>query len=507
MASDLDRYLFLRGLQDANETLFYALLTRNLEEMLPLVYTPAVGEGCQTFSHYWHYPRGLFLSWPHRDRIREILAHPRFDQVEAIVVSDGERILGLGDQGAGGMGIPIGKLSLYTACAGLHPATTLPILLDVGTDNAERLADPVYIGWRRERVRGRDYDDFVGNFVSAIMERWPHVLLQWEDFARANAGRLLQRFRDRLCTFNDDIQGTAAVAAGTLLAAVKVTGQPVAEQRIAIVGAGSAGIGIAALLLRVMVDAGLSEAEARRRFYAVDRDGLLVEGMPGILDFQRPFMQPAAAVASWAREHLDKISLIDVVTNAKPTVLIGVSGQPGVFGEAVIRRMAATVARPVIFPLSNPTSRSEATPEDLMAWTEGRAVIGTGSPFPPVQRNGRPFMVDQTNNAYVFPGVGLGVLAVKARRVTDGMFVAAARVLAEVSPAARDPQAQLLPPVSELRGVAIAVAQAVARQGRAEGQCDPFDDEALDGLIARKMWEPVYRAYHRRPRSWASVEV
>ena len=499
LASDLDRYVFLRGLQDANETLFYAVLTQNLEEMLPLVYTPTVGEGCQTFSHYWHYPRGLFLSWPQRDRIKEILAHPRFDKVEAIVVSDGERILGLGDQGADGMGIPIGKLSLYTACAGLHPSTTLPILLDVGTDNKERLADPIYIGWRHGRVRGEDYDDFVETFVNAVLERWPHALLQWEDFARANAGRMLQRYRDRLCTFNDDIQGTAAVAAGTLLAAVKVTGQPIRDQRIAIVGAGSAGIGIANLLLRVMVDAGLPEAEARQRFYAIDRDGLLVEGMAGVLDFQRPFAQSPAAVAHWPREYADTIGLTDVVANAKPTVLIGVSGQPGIFREEVIRKMASAVARPIIFPLSNPTSRSEAMPQDLTAWTDGRAVIGTGSPFPPVVRDGRSFAVDQTNNAYVFPGIGLGVLAVRARRVTDGMFVAAAKVLAEISPAARDAHAPLLPPVAQLRDVAFSVAKAVAREARAEGQCEPFDDEELDGLIACKMWDPVYRPYRRSP--------
>jgi malate dehydrogenase (oxaloacetate-decarboxylating) len=499
LAGDLDRYVFLRGLQDANETLFYAVLTQNLDEMLPLVYTPTVGEGCQTFSHYWHYPRGLFLSWAQRDRIKEILAHPRFDKVEAVVVSDGERILGLGDQGADGMGIPIGKLSLYTACAGLHPSTTLPILLDVGTDNKERLADPIYIGWRHERVRGQDYDDFVETFVNAVLERWPHALLQWEDFARANAGRMLQRYRDRLCTFNDDIQGTAAVAAGTLLAAVKVTGQPIRDQRIAIVGAGSAGIGIANLLLRVMVDAGLPEAEARRRFYPIDRDGLLVEGMPGVLDFQRPFAQPPAAVAGWPRARDDKIRLTEVVAIAEPTVLIGVSGQPGIFSEDIIRKMAAAVARPIIFPLSNPTSRSEATPQDLTAWTDGRAVIGTGSPFPPVVRDGRSFAVDQTNNAYVFPGIGLGVLAVRARRVTDGMFVAAAKVLAEISPAARDANAPLLPPVAQLREVAFAVAKAVARQARAEEQCKPFDDEELDGLIARKMWNPVYRRYRRSP--------
>jgi malate dehydrogenase (oxaloacetate-decarboxylating) len=499
LAGDLDRYVFLRGLQDANETLFYAVLTQNLNEMLPLVYTPTVGEGCQTFSHYWHYPRGLFLSWPQRDRIKEILAHPRFDKVEAIVVSDGERILGLGDQGADGMGIPIGKLSLYTACAGLHPSTTLPILLDVGTDNKERLADPVYIGWRHERMHGQDYDDFVETFVSAVLERWPHALLQWEDFARANAGRMLQRYGDRLCTFNDDIQGTAAVATGTLLAAVKVTGQPIRDQRIAMVGAGSAGIGIANLLLRVMVDAGLPEAEAQRRFYAIDRDGLLVEGMPGVLDFQRPFAQSPAAVANWPCPHADTIGLADVVANAKPTVLIGVSGQPGIFREDIVRQMASAVARPIIFPLSNPTSRSEAKPQDLTAWTEGRAVIGTGSPFPPVLRNGGFFAVDQTNNAYVFPGIGLGVLAVRARRVTDGMFVAAAKVLADISPAARDARAPLLPPVAQLREVAFSVAKAVARQARSEGQCEPFDDEELDGLIAHKMWNPVYRPYRRSP--------
>ena len=424
LQSDFERYVFLRGLQDANETLFYALVTRNLEETLPLVYTPTVGEGCQRFSHIWSKPRGLFLSWPHRNRIGEILAHRRFDQIEAIVVSDGERILGLGDQGAGGMGIPIGKLSLYTACAGLHPATTLPILLDTGTDNPERLADPLYIGWCHERVRGQHYDDFIDAFVEAVDARWPHVLLQWEDFARANAGRLLARYRDRLCTFNDDIQGTAAVAAGTLLAALRVTGIPLRDQRIVIVGAGSAGCGIGALILREMIDAGVPEEEARGRFFAVDRDGLLVQGSPDLLGFQAPFAQPRAAVADWRREHPDRIGLFDVVANAKPTALIGVSGQPGIFTEKIVRAMAGGTARPVIFPLSNPVSRSEATPQDLETWSEGRAVIGTGSPFAPVKRNGKPFTVDQTNNAYVFPGVGLGVLAVDAHRVSDRMFKA-----------------------------------------------------------------------------------
>ncbi len=495
----LERHLFLCDVQDSNETLFYALVGRNLQEMLPLVYTPTVGEACQQFSHYWRYPRGLFLSVPHRHDFKSIFAHPRFDRVEIIVVSDGERILGLGDQGAGGMGIPIGKLSLYTACAGIDPATTLPILLDAGTDNKERLADPLYVGWRHERVRGDDYDSFVEAFVEAVLERWPHVLLQWEDFARCNAGRILARYRDRLLTFNDDIQGTAAVAAGTLLAAVNVTGIPLIEQRIVVVGAGSAGCGISALLLREMIEAGLAEEEAKARFYAVDRDGLLVEGMD-CLDFQKPFVQPRDAVGNWQCTEPNKIALLDVVKNAKPTVLIGVSAQGGLFGEAVVRAMAGGAARPVIFPLSNPTSQAEAIPPDLMAWTEGRAVIGTGSPFPPIERDGKPFTVDQTNNAYVFPGVGLGVLAVKAKRVTDRMFGAAAGALADISPAKHDPRANLLPHVDELGAVAMAVARAVALAAREEGMCPPFADQALDDLIAAKMWAPVYRPYRRKIR-------
>ena len=495
---DHDPYVFLRGLQDANETLFFALLTRHLGEMLPIIYTPTVGEGCQEFSHYWHHPRGLFLSWPQRHRIEEILGHPRFDRIEAIVVSDGERILRLGDQGAGGMGIPIGKLALYTACAGLHPATTLPILLDTGTDNHDRLADPIYIGWRHDRLRGADYDEFIERFVTAVGKRWPHVLLQWEDFARGNAGRILERYRDRLCTFNDDIQGTAAVAVGALLAATRVTGTALREQNFVLFGAGTAGCGIGNLLLKLMIEDGVPESVARRRFYAVDQDGLLVEGMAEHQPFQAPFVQPRAAVEGWTLSHPDRIGLVDVVENARPTVLIGVSGQPGMFTEDVVRRMAGAVARPVIFPLSNPVSRSEATPADLLRWTDGRALIGTGSPFPPVDVDGTALTADQTNNAYVFPGVGLGVLAVRARRVSEGMFTAAAKALAAISPAARDPRQNLLPPVRELRSVALTVAAAVARQARAEGLCEEFDDTALDQLIARKMWDPVYRPYYRK---------
>ncbi len=500
LPDDFARYVFLRGLQDTNEVLFYALLVRDLAEMLPIVYTPTVGLGCQQFSRIFRKPRGLFLSVPHQGRIRSILANARFDNVEAIVVTDGERILGLGDQGAGGMGIPIGKLALYTGCGGLHPASTLPIMLDVGTDNPECLSDPVYVGWRHERVRGSAYDDFIEAFVSATMERWPHVLLQWEDFARNNATRLLERYHDRLCTFNDDVQGTAAVAAGTLLAAVNVTGESLKDQRIAVLGAGSAGSGISSLLLNAIIADGLAENEARSRFFLIDREGLLVEGMPGILSFQRPFVQSRAEIAGWRLEHPDRIGLLDVARNGRPTVLIGVSGQPGAFAHDVVRTMADTVKRPIIFPLSNPTSRCEATPEDLLAWTNGQAIIGTGSPFPPVLTNGVYRKVDQTNNAYVFPGVGLGALAVLARRISDGMFMAAARALAEASPARLDPTANLLPPVSELREVSYRVAVAVAAQAQAEGLAQMTTRDEIETRIRLKMWSPVYRRYRRVPR-------
>jgi malate dehydrogenase (oxaloacetate-decarboxylating) len=497
LGTDIEKYTFLRGVQDTNETLFYALLTRNIEEMMPVVYTPTVGLGCQRFSHIFRKPRGLFLSYPHKDDIPRILANRRFDNVEAIVVSDGERILGLGDQGAGGMGIPIGKLALYTACAGLHPSTTLPIILDVGTDNREHLDDPLYIGWQNERVRGDDYDNFIETFVEAVRKRWPHVLLHWEDFAIGNANRLLTKYRDRLCTFNDDIQGTAAIAVGTLLSAINVTGTPLTEQRIAVLGAGSAGTGICSLLLRAMIEAGLTEAQARSRFYLVDRDGLLIEGMNELQPFQAPFAQKRADLADWTLATSDRISLTDVIVNAHPTVLIGTSGQPHAFHEAAVRAMGDRVRRPVIFPLSNPTERAEATPQDILEWTEGRAVIGTGSPFPAVQRDGHAFRIDQTNNAYVYPGIGLGAIAVEAARISDGMFLEAARVIAAMSPARHDPNANLLPPLTEIRELSFHVAVAVAKRAQADGLANPTSESELTNAIREKMWEPVYAKYQR----------
>lgn len=493
---DLQKHLHLRNLQDNNETLFHALLERNLKDMLPLVYTPTVGRACQQFSYYWHRPRGLFISYPDRDRIDAMLAHPRFDDVRVIVVSDGERILGLGDQGAGGMGIPIGKLSLYTACAGIDPVTTLPILLDTGTENSGRIDNPIYIGWRHERIRGDDYDAFVDQFVTAVQKRWPHVLLQFEDFAQPNALNLLQRYRDRLCTFNDDIQGTAAVAAGTLLAAAQATGTALKDQTVVIFGAGSAGCGIGRQLIDMMVEDGLSEQQARQRFYALDSQGLLFDD-DDLADFKKPFARKREDVEDWKCADDSEIKLIDVVRNAAPSILLGVSGQGGAFDEDVVRAMAEQVDQPIILALSNPEANCEVQPQDVMDWTDGKALISTGSPFDPVQVDGYKYTVDQANNAYVFPGVGLGVVAVNARRVSDAMFHAAARALGGDFEVNADGPGRLLPPIDKLRDVARTVAGAVARQARDDGLCEPFDDEALEAMIDVCIWSPVYRPYTR----------
>jgi malate dehydrogenase (oxaloacetate-decarboxylating) len=491
------KYSFLRDVQDTNETLFYALLVRNIEEMLPLVYTPTVGEGCQRFSEIWRKPRGLFLSYPNKDRIDQILNHSRYDNVKCIVVSDGERILGLGDQGAGGMGIPIGKMALYTALGGIHPENCLPILLDVGTDNEERLKDPVYIGWRHHRVRGEDYDAFVDAFVNSVKKRWPHVLLQFEDFAGSNAARFLARYRDQLCMFNDDIQGTAAVAAATLLSAINVTGIPLKEQKIVMVGFGSAGLGITNLLAQFLQDTGLTEQEARNRFFAIDRYGLVTENGQGVRPEQLPYARKEQEVQGW-KEPNEEITLLDVVRNVKPSVLIGVSGQPGAFTEEVVREMAKHSERPVIFPLSNPTSRSEATAQDLMDWTEGRALIGTGSPFEPVNVGGKKVPVTQTNNSYIFPGLALGIVASKARRVTDTMVKAAAEELVRQLPTQKDKQASLLPPLSAARQLGRLIGLAVGRQAIRDGQALVVNEDVLNRELQANIWEPVYLPYERK---------
>jgi len=495
--SSFAKYSFMRDLQDTTETLFYSLIAHNMEEMLPIVYTPAVGEGCQRFSEIWRKPRGLFISYPNRERMEQMLADPRYDDIRCIVVSDGERILGLGDQGAGGMGIPIGKMALYTALGGIPPEHCLPILLDVGTDNEALLNDPIYIGWQHHRVRGQEYDDFVDDFVRAVERRWPHILLQWEDFAGTNALDLLARYRNRLCTFNDDIQGTAAVTTATLLAAIHATGLPLKEQTIAMYGSGSAGIGIIDLLIAEMKEEGLTEQQARARIYAFNRYGLLVEGCRGGRPSQQPLMRKRADVAGWQLEGGDDISLLDVVRNAGITMLVGVSAQANSFTEEIVRTMASHTARPVIFPLSNPTSKSEAVPADLMKWTGGRALIGTGSPFAPVEVNGRLVPISQVNNSYIFPGLALGILVSRASRVTDGMIMAAAKALASLSPSRLDKDAPLLPPIADSRKVSLIVATAVGRQAIAEGVATIANASALDADLRAYVWEPVYQPYER----------
>ncbi len=489
------KYGFMRDLQDTNETLFYSLIAHNIEELLPIVYTPTVGEGCQRFSEIWRKPRGLFISYPNKGRIEQMLSDPRYDNVRCIVVSDGERILGLGDQGADGMGIPIGKMALYTALAGIHPEHCLPVLLDVGTDNEERFNDPIYVGWRHKRVRGQEYDDFVEAFVSAVKHRWPHILLQWEDFAGSNAARLLERYRDQLCTFNDDIQGTAAVTTATLLAAVTATGIPLNEQTIVFLGFGSAGLGIANLMLAAMKEGGLSEEQARKRFYAINRFGLLVEGGRDIHSGQQPFVRKKIDVAGWTLSGTNEIQLLDVVRNAKATVLVGVSGQPGAFTEDVVREMAKHTDRPIIFPLSNPTSREEATPENLLKWTDGRALVGTGSPFPPVKINGKSIHIAQTNNSYIFPGLALGILVSKAKRVTDAMIMASAKRLAELSPTQKDRTANLLPPIADSRKIGLLVGEALGKQAIADGVAGVADEKAFEDALHTYVWEPVYLPY------------
>jgi malate dehydrogenase (oxaloacetate-decarboxylating) len=496
--NDLDRYLYLTDLQDRNETLFYRLLLEHITEMMPIIYTPEVGVACQRYSHLFHRPRGLFISYPHRAQIETMLrAWPFADQVRVIVVTDGERILGLGDQGMGGIGIPIGKLTLYSLCAGIHPATTLPIVLDVGTNNPALLNDPLYLGWRHERVRGREYDDFIEQFVTAVEKVFPHALLQWEDFAKDNARNLLDRYRDRILSFNDDIQGTGAVTLAGWLAAVEISGVPLADQRIVMLGAGSAATGIAEQIVAVMVEAGIPLEQARRTIWLIDSRDLVHTRRTGLEAVKMLYAQPYEMLEGWTREGSEAFTLYDVVSNVRPTCLIGTSAQPGAFDERTIREMARHVERPVIFPLSNPTSKSEAVPADLIAWTEGRALVATGSPFEPVTYGGRTFTIGQCNNVFIFPGVGLGVIAVGAKRVTDAMFIAAARALSAFSPARQDPTASLYPSLTQVRDVSRAVAQAVAAEAVRSGLAAPLSAEEQTARINATMWTPAYPQVRR----------
>jgi malate dehydrogenase (oxaloacetate-decarboxylating) len=503
--TDLERYIYLVSLQDRNETLFYRLLQEHITEMMPVIYTPVVGEGCKQYSHIYRRPRGLYIPFNQREDIGAVLANAPTKGVDVIVVTDGERILGLGDLGVGGMGIPVGKLSLYTLCAGVPPARTLPIILDVGTGNSDLLADPLYLGWRHERVRGQEYDDFIEAFVKAVIETFPNVLLQWEDFSKNNATRLLERYRDQLCTFNDDIQGTGAVTLAGFIAAMNVIGSKLSDQRIVMLGAGSSATGISDQIVSAMISEGLTRDAARSAIWLVDSHGLVHSGRQGLESFKQKYAQDFARVGEWDLTDRDRITLLDVIRNVKPSILVGTSAQPGAFTEEIVCEMAKHVDRPVIFPLSNPTSKSEAVPVDLINWTRGRALVATGSPFPPVAYDDRLINIGQCNNAFVFPGIGLGVIASGARRVTNEMFVAAARALAEFSPALEDPAASLYPALEGVRNVSRRVALAVAGEAVRLGIAPDASTEELEAKIDAKVWKPRYARYVKAEAEGLSV--
>ena len=492
---DLERHIYLRALQDTNEVLFYRLLLDHIEEMTPVIYTPTVALACEQFSHIYRRPRGVFISYPLRDSIPQLLRNRPHKDVDVIVVTDGERILGIGDQGAGGLGIPIGKLSLYTLIGGIRPERTLPIVLDVGTNNRERLNDPEYLGWRHERITGKDYFNFVDQFVQAVRQEMPGACLQWEDFATAHARPILDRYRDQLITFNDDIQGTSAVALGAVLGAVSVTGKRLKEQHIVMLGAGSAGIGVADGLRAAMKGEGLSEEEARSRFWVVDKDGLLHTGRQDLSDEQKTYARPEGRLSGWPHTSDGHIGLADVIGTIKATILIGLSTVGGAFKEGIVREMASKVERPIIFPLSNPTSKSEATAEDLIRWTDGRALVASGSPFAPVSYGGITIPIAQCNNIYIFPAIGLGLVASGARRVTAAMLLAAARTLGGHSPALKHPSASLLPPLTQLRSVAAQIAIAVGIEAQKDGVAPSMSIDELRQRVLEMQWTPAYPSF------------
>ncbi len=495
-SSALDKHIYLRNIQDTNETLYYKLINQHIEEMMPIIYTPTVGDACQKFSQIYRRNRGLFLSYENQDDLEELLNNAPNTDVKVIVITDGERILGLGDQGIGGMGIPIGKLALYTACGGINPEHTLPIVLDVGTNNSALLSDPMYMGWRHARISGEPYYEFVDDCLKAIRQRWPDVLIQFEDFAQTNAMPLLTRYQDKFCCFNDDIQGTASVTVGTLLAAANVTGKKLSEQKVVFAGAGSAGCGIAEAVIAQMVSDGISETQARSQVFMVDRWGMLEQGMTGLLDFQQNLSQPDSVRKGWGIQSNSEISLLDVIQRAKPDVLIGVTGVPGLFNQTVIEAMASTCERPVVMPLSNPTSRVEAKPADIITWTKGKAIVATGSPFADVMYQGKRYPISQCNNSYIFPGVGLGVISAKANRVTNEMLQQASISLAAMSPMLKGGNT-LLPPLSDIQMVSRKIAIEVAKKAVEQGKAIERTEERLLERIKEEFWQAQYCDYRR----------
>jgi malic enzyme len=503
---DLERYIGLAALQDRNATLFYRLLVEHLEEYLPVVYTPTVGRACQEFSHIVRRTRGIWLTPADRERIPEVLSAAPFEDVRLIVVTDNERILGLGDQGAGGMGIPIGKLALYTAACGIHPVLTLPVSLDVGTDNHRLLEDPLYLGYRAPRLRGAAYDAFVEAFVQGVQEVWPGCLIQFEDFKQHIALRLLNRYRARVPCFNDDVQGTAAVVLSGILVGLRHLGAAWEQQRIVLAGSGAAGIGIARLLRLAMLGSGMAEADVRRALVMVDSHGLVHDAREALDEDKRELAYPAAAatdaglvLSAHGRE--EQPALLDVVRAFSPTILIGTTGHAGSFSEPVIRAMAAGADRPIVLPLSNPTANTEAAPADILAWTDGRALVATGSPFPPVEIGGRRREIGQANNVFIFPGVGLGAIVSETREVSDEMFLAAAETLAAHVSAERLASGALYPSVTTLREVSREIAIRVAGEALRAGLSPLPADTDVGALVDAAMWWPAYAPYRRARRA------
>ena len=490
--SKLKRNIYLNNLHDTNQVLFYKLVGEYLEEMLPTIYTPIVDTAVKEFSTHFRQPRGLYISYNDREHIEAMLENRSNPEIDIIVVTDGEGVLGIGDQGIGGIDIPIAKLMVYTLCAGINPLRTLPIQLDMGTNNQTLLTDPLYLGWRHERVSGQDYDEFVDDFIQALKKKLPGAFLHWEDFGRNNARRLLDKYRDVHCSFNDDIQGTGAVAVAALLAAINANQTSLTEQRIVVFGAGTAGTGIADQIHAVMVSQGLTTQQAYERFWLVDRPGLLLDNMLDLTPAQQPFGRKAEEIEAWQLQNPERIDLLDVVLNVKPSILIGCSAVPGAFTQEIIQTMAADTARPIIFPLSNPTEIAEATPSDILSWTDGKALIATGSPFEPVDYNGRRVHIAQCNNALIFPGIGLGVLAAKASRLTDQMIWAASYALSEFAPINQDPLAPLLPAIASAKSIAREIALKVAFQAINDGVAQISEHQDIHARLAELLWEPKY---------------
>jgi malic enzyme len=492
---DLERYVGLAALQDRNETLFHRVLLDHLEELLPIVYTPTVGRACQEFSHVWRRPRGVWITPDDVDRVPELLRNAARDEIRLIVVTDNERILGLGDQGAGGMGIPVGKLAIYSAAAGVHPGMTLPVSLDVGTDRVELLADPLYVGWRHPRLRGEAYDEVVEAFVAGVREVHPRAVLQWEDFKQHNAIRLLDRYRGWVCSFNDDIQGTAATAVAGILGALRSTGRPLAETRFVLAGAGAAGTGIARLLRVALGEAGIARDDARNAIAMVDSHGLVVAGRPGLADDKADAALPPEVVAAMGLTVDGPHDIEEVVRAFRPDVLLGTTGIGGAFTEAAIRAMGDACERPIVMPMSNPTAATEARPADILEWTGGRAIVATGSPFAPVEHGGRLYRIPQANNAYVFPGIGLGAIVSEARILPDSAFLVAARRLADLAPVEALADGALYPPIADLRAVAREIAIAVVGHLGQLGVGRRFPPAAIPAAVDAAMWRPAYVRY------------